>query len=259
MEELSSQETLGPSESPAHSAVPAISSLEELINFLHHELDSRGIGEMDKLDVQRIQAAMESYCSIPEEWARFRHFDVGRYTRNLVDSGNGKFNLMILCWPPGVASPIHDHAGSHCLMKVIEGELKESRYAWPQSSSAEVSGPVLSSITDQSTMYSPYSSFNERSMKTIKETDFSLDQVAYIHDKIGLHRISNSISKAAVSLHLYCPPYETCKTFDEKTSKCRGSGRAVFFSEGGVVKFPKSVSSFGEAPSIHGRTNGFRC
>ena len=24
-----------------------------------------------------------------------------RYTRNLVDQGNGKFNLMILCWGEG--------------------------------------------------------------------------------------------------------------------------------------------------------------
>lgn len=56
---------------------------------------------------------------------------IGRYTRNLVDAGNGKFNLMILCWGEGHGSAVHDHADSHCFMKMLKGELVETRYAWP--------------------------------------------------------------------------------------------------------------------------------
>lgn len=55
-----------------------------------------------------------------------------RYTRNLVDSGNGKYNLMILCWGEGHGSAIHDHANSHCFMKMLQGSLEEIRYAWPE-------------------------------------------------------------------------------------------------------------------------------
>lgn len=54
-----------------------------------------------------------------------------RYTRNLVDDGNGKFNLMILCWGEGHGSAIHDHANSHCFMKMLHGSLQEVRFAWP--------------------------------------------------------------------------------------------------------------------------------
>lgn len=50
---------------------------------------------------------------------------VFRYTRNLVDEGNGKFNLIILCWGEGHGSAIHDHANSHCVMKVLQGEICE--------------------------------------------------------------------------------------------------------------------------------------
>lgn len=57
-----------------------------------------------------------------------------RYTRNLVDAGNGKFNLMILCWGEGHGSAIHDHADAHCFMKMLKGELSEVRYAWPNGS-----------------------------------------------------------------------------------------------------------------------------
>lgn len=50
-----------------------------------------------------------------------------------MDAGNGKFNLMILCWGEGHGSAIHDHAESHCFMKMLRGELREIRYAWPNN------------------------------------------------------------------------------------------------------------------------------
>lgn len=43
---------------------------------------------------------------------------IRRYTRNLVDEGNGRYNLIVLCWDSGQGSGIHDHADSHCFMKV---------------------------------------------------------------------------------------------------------------------------------------------
>lgn len=56
-----------------------------------------------------------------------------RYTRNLVDRGNGKYNLMALCWGEGHGSAIHDHADAHCFMKMLQGELQEIRFEWPKS------------------------------------------------------------------------------------------------------------------------------
>lgn len=48
-----------------------------------------------------------------------------RYTRNLVERGNGRYNLIVLCWDSGQGSSIHDHAGSHCFMKVLNTSTKE--------------------------------------------------------------------------------------------------------------------------------------
>ena len=37
-------------------------------------------------------------------------------------------------------------------------------------------------------------------------------------DSMGLHRVENpSNSEGAVSLHLYCPPFQHCRAFDERT------------------------------------------
>ncbi len=44
---------------------------------------------------------------------------------------------LILVWTPGKESPVHDHAGSHCVMKVLQGSLKETRFKWPERKGME--------------------------------------------------------------------------------------------------------------------------
>jgi Cysteine dioxygenase type I len=92
-------------------------------------------------NINQLTKLMTEYISQEEEWQRYAYADNSRsYTRNLVDSGNGKCNLvsstssrlgphlvcnpspnkvvqLLLVWSPGRGSPIHDHADSHCLMK----------------------------------------------------------------------------------------------------------------------------------------------
>ncbi|KAJ1953473.1 hypothetical protein EC988_002978 [Linderina pennispora] len=77
-------------------------------------------------------------------------------------------------------------------MKLLDGELQEDLFAWPRESTDE--------------------------MRLKRTAALKTNSVAYMHDKIGLHRIANpSLRGKAVSLHLYSPPYNVCKTFDEKT------------------------------------------
>ena len=64
-------------------------------------------------------------------------FILKRYTRNLVDCGNGKFNLMALCWNEQQGSSIHDHSNSHCFVKVLDGELREVMFKWPENGEDE--------------------------------------------------------------------------------------------------------------------------
>ena len=47
---------------------------------------------VDPLEIQRL---MEGYASKPSEWRKYALTDLSRcYTRNLVDKGNGKSNLV---------------------------------------------------------------------------------------------------------------------------------------------------------------------
>lgn len=54
-------------------------------------IDSAGV------DVEELKAAMRAYRSREEEWSKYAFADYSRaYTRNLVDHGNGKSNLVSL-------------------------------------------------------------------------------------------------------------------------------------------------------------------
>uniref|UniRef100_A0A4W3JV07 Cysteine dioxygenase n=1 Tax=Callorhinchus milii TaxID=7868 RepID=A0A4W3JV07_CALMI len=115
--------------------VQTVETLAELVKKLHE------IFSADKVNVEEVQNLMGSYKSNPVEWSKYAKLDKYRYTRNLVDEGNGKFNLMILCWGEGHGSSIHDHTDSHCFLKLLQGQLKETLFNWPdvKSKSQEMS------------------------------------------------------------------------------------------------------------------------
>ncbi|XP_034397568.1 cysteine dioxygenase type 1 [Cyclopterus lumpus] len=170
-----------------HTEVVKPETLDDLIQTLHK------IFESDSINVEEVQDIMEAYETNPQEWMKYAKFDQYRYTRNLVDEGNGKFNLMILCWGEGHGSSIHDHTDSHCFMKLLQGQLKETLFHWPESKSQ---GPMV-----------------QKSQRILQE-----NTVAYINDSLGLHRVENgSHTECAVSLHLYSPPFQACQTFDQRT------------------------------------------
>jgi cysteine dioxygenase len=184
---------------------------------------SSGI-DSDEIDPNDLVNLMSVYTSNEEEWRRYAFADLSRnYTRNLVDEGNGKSNLLIVVWNPGKGSPIHDHADAHCVMKILKGSLRETLYSVPA-----IADPAPPQV--------------------MKETVYHTNQVTYISDQIGLHKIANaSDSEIAVSLHLYTPPHAAnfgFNLFDEKTGKCTHIKQAGFFSRRGCVLQEGRFGSF---------------
>lgn len=89
-------------------------SFSSLISSLSSSLTSTS-----KPDLKHLNSLLRSYTSVPGQWDRFAHKDPSmQYTRNLVMSVKGVFDLILLVWTPGKKSPVHDHAGADCLMKV---------------------------------------------------------------------------------------------------------------------------------------------
>jgi cysteine dioxygenase len=64
-------------------------------------------------------------------------------------------------------------------------------------------------------------------------------------DELGLHRMENpSHVDGCVSLHLYIPPFDTCKIFDERTG--RSSNSVVTF----FTKYGKKIDYRGSRQGI---------
>ncbi|KAL4752307.1 hypothetical protein BDW72DRAFT_171538 [Aspergillus terricola var. indicus] len=190
-------------------------AFEELVQDLSRALGpSSGLDsdDVDPLDIQRL---MELYTSNPEDWLPYALGDINKsYTRNLIDEGNGKSNLLILVWSPGRGSAIHDHANAHCVMKVLKGTLQETLYTWPDQDKVQHGQSSPPEVT--------------------KVTTYGENQVTYMSDKLGLHKIHNpDPNEAAISLHLYTPPnaanYGFC-VFDEKSGKASHIKQSHFYS-----------------------------
>lgn len=54
-------------------------------------------------------------------------FDAVKYRRNLIRR-TADYEMLLLCWLPGQRSPIHDHRGSGCAFRVVEGIVSETLY-----------------------------------------------------------------------------------------------------------------------------------
>eukprot|EP00800_Vazella_pourtalesii_P009995 TRINITY_DN25128_c0_g1_i1.p1 TRINITY_DN25128_c0_g1~~TRINITY_DN25128_c0_g1_i1.p1 ORF type:complete len:200 (+),score=15.39 TRINITY_DN25128_c0_g1_i1:167-766(+) len=179
-------------------------NFSKLISDIRKEFDSS-----DTIDIDRVKAILSAYKSNPSEWDRYTTWDPHRYTRNLVDEGNGKYNLIILCWGESQVSPVHNHPNSNCFVKILSGRMQESLFESPSTSSS-------------------------KKLQLVGEKVLTRDEVTYMHDSIGLHAMENpSHSEGAVSLHLYVPPYMECGVYDIRTGKC-STGSITFTTKGGV-------------------------
>ena len=94
-----------------------------------------------------------------------------------------------MCWCKGHQTAIHDHGGEECWVKVIDGEFEETIY---KQNEAGKLNPVKTSISKE-------------------------NQVTYMKDFMGFHRLKNIANKRSMSLHLYAKPIRNCNTFDEKS------------------------------------------
>ncbi|XP_078356768.1 cysteine dioxygenase type 1-like [Oculina patagonica] len=179
-------------------------SIEDVAKGLHV------LFEEDHVNVEQVISFLESYRSNPADWAKYANYDPHRYTRNLVDEGNGKFNLIVLCWGEGQGSSIHDHADAHCFLKVLDGRLKETQFPWPSESEPE------------------------KPLEPTATRFYETNEVNYINDTIGLHRVENvSHTDTAASLHVYIPAFDMCQSFDQRTGHKRKC-QVTFWSKYGL-------------------------
>jgi cysteine dioxygenase len=109
-----------------------------------------------------------------------KHFQQGKYTRNLVLK-TPNIEIILVCWLPGQASPVHDHGKSDAVHVILEGEMSYTNI-FPDG--RKVSGTLVQGNID--------------------------------HVPAGVaHIISNQSDKELVTLNIYAPPLQSeLKSFD---------------------------------------------
>jgi hypothetical protein len=155
------------------------------------EVRRRCDGVLDPVEMGRFLATTRIEPASLEPFVRF---SPGRYTRHLVHK-DGNVELLVLCWARGAGAPIHGHEGEYCWARVERGRLRFSNYH-------EVSRTPLRL---------------EPLGPEVEGGPGHLDGPA------DLHAVTNpaTLGEDAVSVHVYCRPYDECDVYDPKEGTVR--------------------------------------
>lgn len=76
---------------------------------------------------EELQELVRSLMLDPADLRPHVRFDSNCYQRNLI-RGGAHYQALFLCWKSGQRSPIHDHRGSACCVRVIRGVATETQF-----------------------------------------------------------------------------------------------------------------------------------
>src|SRR5271166_6973299 len=78
-------------------------------------------------DLARLVAELSRFEIDLDDLSEHVHFAENGYKRNLVRAA-ANYHTWVLCWKNGQRSPIHNHAGSACVVRVLRGTLTETLF-----------------------------------------------------------------------------------------------------------------------------------
>jgi cysteine dioxygenase len=79
------------------------------------------------IPVQQLEALVGSWSITAEQLGDAIQIDDGAYVRTLVFE-RAHVEVLVMAWLPGQRSPIHDHGGSACAVRVVSGAALERLY-----------------------------------------------------------------------------------------------------------------------------------
>lgn len=96
-----------------------------------------------------------------------------------------EYELVLTCWEPGQASPIHDYEASLAWTHPVCGTLQEERFI-------ELNG----------------------GLQRVASTHLTDNDFSFMNESIGIHRYSNPGKDRAVALHLFAKPVTSWNVYD---------------------------------------------
>lgn len=140
--------------------------------------------------VRETHEFLKSTILTPEQFQPYLFVASDQYTRNLIYKSS-EYELLLIAWPAGQAAPIHGHEGEKCWARVESGELRFTNYREVPSGG----------------------SFN---LKTLSER---IGGPGYLDGPADIHKVENTSSQLAVTLHLYSRPFDACDIYEVESSR----------------------------------------
>jgi cysteine dioxygenase len=135
----------------------------------------------------------------PDSLAPYLFWDPQHYTRNLIDKTD-LYELLAICWEPGMSSSIHNHKDQNCWMAAPLGTLSVQNYRVVAEDLEGQTCDIVPTDVVHITVSNPV----------------AVDPLNPVHD------VSNprEFSQRAVSLHVYSRPFDSCVVYSVDQHKC---------------------------------------
>lgn len=141
----------------------------ETLNFLGDAITSKLHNGKNLFDLKYL---LEQYNG--NDWKNYLSFSEEKYTRNKVYT-NGDIDILVICWNNNQQSGIHDHPENGCLLRMLQGSIKEEVY------------------------------IKQDDKYTYSKTNYlEHNKVSYKEGNCCIHNIMNG-NQLSVSLHIYSP------------------------------------------------------
>ena len=139
-----------------------------------------------QIPIDELRGHMQAIRVASTDVEAYRHFADDKYARNPIFR-NEVFEMLCLCWKSGQRSPIHDHKGSNCCVRVLEGTI---------------------TATDFELLPSGY-------IKAVRSADLEHNTVTGL-ESADIHQMSNlqMAGQGVATLHVYTYPQATINVYN---------------------------------------------
>ena len=154
-------------DSPENIQIENLTELKNRLIHIYNNLDTTNLSEIKK----QVSNTLYNYSGV--DWIQYIKINECKYHRELLYTSD-TFDLVIITWGKGQQCPIHNHPNNGCTVKILHNHITEELY-------------------------------NTESLKVIRLSNYKKDDIMYIDDNLGYHKMCNKGNGACVTLHVYAP------------------------------------------------------
>ncbi|HME32994.1 MAG TPA: cysteine dioxygenase family protein [Terriglobales bacterium] len=161
-----------------------------------------GLRKLSKVDFEGVAGTLRYLTANPVDAQSLKPYlfwNAQHYTRNLIDKTE-LYELLAICWEPGMHSSIHNHKGQNCWMAAPIGRLAVQNYR-----------VISEDLIAQSCDIVP-----TNVVEITAATPVAVDPLNPVHDV----RNCREWGERAVSLHIYSRPFNSCVVYSVEQGTC---------------------------------------